>query len=201
MFNPFLTRSVVVFTLGAAIISCDKPAPEKPASAIANVSSQPLGVPSVAPSSSEKTPTPTPAPSASAASDIATDSVLVGTWEGKYDAKKGEVGMPARVEDKVRAKDDGKIAIGAGTLSITVGKDLELQGTSEGALGTAKIRGKVEGDDVRASFDPVDVQDKRGMYGIVEGKRKDDQIEARIRVTSGDVTVVREANIVLRRKP
>jgi len=199
--HSYLARFALVGALGAAVVSCDKPAPEKtPGSVAANASSAPLDVSATAPSSSEKTAAPTPSPSASAAAEIAPDSVLVGTWEGRYDAKKGEVGMPPRVEDKVRAKDDGKTAIGVGTVAITIGKDLELQGTAEGALGSAKLRGKVDGDDVRAAFDPVDVQDKRGMYGIFEGKRKDDRIEARIRVTSGDVTVVREANIVLRRK-
>jgi hypothetical protein len=198
--NPYLIRFAAVLAFGTGVVSCDKPAPEKTGSAIAtatNASSQPLGVPG----SSEKTAAPAPSPSASAAADIGTDSVLVGTWEGRYDAKKGEVGMPPRVDDKVRAKDDGKMAIGTGTIAITIGKDLELQGTSEGALGTAKLRGKVEGDEVRAAFDPADAQDKHGMYGIVSGKRKDDQIEARIRVASGDALVVREADIVLRRKP
>ena len=198
--NPHIPRFAVVVAVGAAVVSCDKPATEKPGSATTNVSSQPLGVSTAAPSSSEKTASPSPAPSASAAAEIAADSVLIGTWEARYDAKKGEVGMPPRVEDKARAKDDGKIAIGAGTITIIVRKDLELEGTSEGALGSAKLRGKVEGDDVRAAFDPVDVQDKHGMFGIVSGKRKGDQIEARIRVASGDALVVREADIVLRRK-
>ncbi len=197
-----IARFAMVLAACAGVVSCDKPAPEKSAGAIAaNASSQPLGGQSSAPSSSEKTASPSPTPSASAAAEIAVDSVLVGTWEGKYDAKKGEVGMPPRVEDKARAKDDGKIATGAGTVTIIIGKDLELAGTSEGALGTAKLRGKVDGDDVRAAFDPVDVQDKHGMFGIVSGKRKDDQIEAVIRVASGDALVVRESNIVLRRKP
>lgn len=196
--KSLIARFAVVLTVGAAVVSCDKPAPEKSADPVAtNASAQPRG----GSSSSEKTAPPDPAPSAAASAEIATDSVLVGTWEGKYDAKKGVVGMPARVEDKARAKDDGKIAIGAGTISITVRKDLELEGTSEGALGSAKLRGKVDGDEVRAAFDPVDVQDKQGMFGIVSGKRKDDQIEAVIRVASGDALVVRESNIVLRRKP
>jgi hypothetical protein len=196
-----IVRFAVVLAAGAAVVSCDKPAPDKSGvpSAV-NASSQPLGGSSSAPSSSEKTASPVPAPSGSASAEIAADSVLVGTWEGRYDAKKGEVGMPPRVEDKARAKDDAKMAIGAGSISITIRKDLELEGTSEGALGTAKLRGKVDGDDVRAAFDPVDVQDKHGMFGIVSGKRKGDQIEAVIRVASGDALVVRESEIVLRRK-
>ena len=45
--------------------------------------------------------------------------------------------MPARVEDKVRSKDDGKMAIGAGTVTLTVRKELDVDGSSEGALGSA----------------------------------------------------------------
>ena len=200
--TSFIARFSVVVAVGAAVVSCDKPVSEKSGGAITtNVSSAPLGTPSLAPSSSGKTAIPAPASSTSAAAEVAFDSVLIGTWEARYDAKKGEVSMPPRVEDKARSKDDGKMAIGAGTITITIRKDLELEGTSEGALGTAKLRGKVEGDDVRAAFDPVDVQDKHGMFGIVSGKRKDDRIEAVIRVASGDALVVREADIVLRRKP
>lgn len=200
MLHSFLCRFAAVFVLGAGVVSCDKPAPEKPLPA-ANASSTPLAVTPSAAGSSEKTPAPAPLPSASAAAENGSDSVLVGTWEGRYDAKKGEVVMPARVEDKVRSKDDGKTALGPGTITITINKDLELSGSSEGALGRAKLRGKVEGDEVRSAFDPVDVLDKGGMYGIVSGKRKDDRIEAKIRVASGDATVVREADIVLKKKP
>jgi hypothetical protein len=201
MFNTYLARFAAVLVFGVGVVSCDKPAPEKTGSTLANASSQPLGPSSAAPGSSEKTPAPTPAPSASAAEKPTGDAALVGTWEGRYDAKKGDVGMPPRVEDKVRSKDDGKTAIGTGTVVITIRENMELDGTSEGALGNAKIHGKVDGDELRAAFDPVDVQDKHSMYGVVSGKRKDDRIEVRIRVASGDVTIVREADIVLKRKP
>ena len=201
MSNLHLARFAAVLALVFGVVSCDKPAPDKTGAASGNASSQPLAAPSAAPSSSEKTPAAVPAPSASAAEKPTGDSAYVGTWEGRYDAKKGDVGMPARVEDKVRSKDDGKTAIGSGTVTITIRDNMEVDGTSEGALGNAKIHGRIEGDEVRAAFDPVDVQDKRGMYGMVSGKRKDDQIELKIRVASGDVTIVREANTVLKRKP
>lgn len=185
-------------TFGALVIACDKPASDN--SARTQSSAEPLAVSSSAPSSSEKTSSAGAAPSASAAADNAADSVFVGTWEGRYDAKKGDVGMPPRVEDKVRNKDDGKSAIGAGTVTITISKSLELEGSSEGALGASKIRGKVDVEEIRASFDPADVLDKHGMYGIISGKRNGDRIEARIRVANGDATVVREAEVVLKKK-
>ncbi len=201
MFNSYLARYAVVISCGAAVVSCDKPASDNAPSPTTNASSQPMNVASSASSSSEKTGAQAPAPSASVAAEKPVESVLVGTWEGRYDAKKGDVGMPPRVEDKVRNKDDGKMAIGAGTVTLTVRQDLEVNGSSEGALGKATIRGRVEGDEIRGSFDPVDVQDKQGMFGIISGKRNDSRIEAVIRVASGDATVVRESKIVLERKP
>lgn len=194
----FARQLATLVTCGALVIACDKPAPDN--SAAPHSSAQPLPVSSVTPSSSEKTPAASAAPSASAAADNAADSVFVGTWEGRYDAKKGDVGMPPRVDDKVRNKDDGKTAIGAGTVTITITKSLELEGSSEGVLGASKIRGKVDEEEIRGSFDPVDVLDKHGMYGIISGKRNGDKIEARIRVANGDATVVREAEVVLKKK-
>ncbi|MDI1448972.1 hypothetical protein [Polyangium sp. 6x1] len=140
-----------------------------------------------------------PSPSASAALP-AEPPGLVGTWEGRYDAKKGEVEMPPKVKDKVRTKDDGKAAIGPGTLSLTIGPDGELKGKTSGALGAAGLSGKVEGDEVRASFFPEDALSKEAMFGIVQGKRKDDKIVGRIRVANGDASVVREAEIELKKK-
>ncbi|HVK66115.1 MAG TPA: hypothetical protein VM694_16645 [Polyangium sp.] len=140
-----------------------------------------------------------PSPSASAAAP-AEPPGLVGTWEGRYDAKKGEVEMPPKVKDKVRAKDDGKMAMGPGTLSVTIGSDGELKGKTSGALGAAALSGKVEGDEVRATFFPDDAVSKEAMFGIVQGKRKDDKIVGRIRVASGDASVVREAEIELKKK-
>jgi hypothetical protein len=154
-------------------------------------------MPSAAPVPSGKTAEVAPPPSASA---VAPPSGLVGAWEGRYDAKKGEVEMPSKVKDKVRAKDDGKAALGPGTLSITIGADSELKGKTEGALGAAALSGKVEGDEVRAQFFPDDALSKGAMFGIFQGKRKDDKIVGRIRVASGDASVVREAEIELTKK-
>lgn len=197
----FARQLATLVTFGVLVVACDKPASDNSAT---HSSAQPVAVSSTAPSSSEKTSPAgalaSAAPSASAAADNAADSVFVGTWEGRYDAKKGDVGMPPRVEDKVRNKDDGKTAIGAGTVTITIAKSLELEGASEGALGASKIRGKVDVEEIRASFDPSDVLDKHGMYGIISGKRNGDKIEARIRVANGDATVVREAEVVLKKK-
>ncbi|MDI1427852.1 hypothetical protein [Polyangium sorediatum] len=180
-----------------SLVACEKSGNEggsPPASSIAPAPAVPSGkTAEVAPSAAA------PSPSASAAAP-AEPPGLVGTWEGRYDAKKGEVEMPPKVKDKVRTKDDGKAAVGPGTLSITIGPDGELKGKTSGALGVAALSGKVEGDEVRATFFPDDAVSKEAMFGIVQGKRKDDKIIGRIRVASGDASVVREAEIELKKK-
>jgi hypothetical protein len=195
MSNRSLARFACLFAL--SVFGCDKPTTQNVDAA---PSAQPKTSADPAGSSPEKTAAASAVPSASAAPANA-DKPLVGTWEARYDAKKGDVEMPPRVQDKVRSKDDGKVAMGPGTLTLIINKDLEVEGSMEGALGSATLRGKVEGDQVRAQFYPVDPLDKRAMFGMISGTFKDDRIEAGIRVASGDVTIVRKADIVLRKKP
>jgi len=141
----------------------------------------------------------TAAPSESAAPAAAASS-LAGTWEGKYQAKRGEVEMPPKVTDKVRKADDGKTAIGAGTLSFTVEANGDVRGKNEGALGAAMLSGKTEGEDVRCMFVPDDPLAKNAMFGIFSGKREGERIVGKIRVASGDAVVVREADVELKKK-
>ncbi|MDC3952266.1 hypothetical protein KEG38_21305 [Polyangium jinanense] len=179
-----------------SLVACEKSGSEggaPPAPSIAPATTVPSG------KTAEVAPSAAPSPSASAALP-AEPPGLVGTWEGKYDAKKGEVEMPPKVKDKVRTKDDGKVAVGSGTLTLTIGPDGELKGKTSGALGAAALSGKVEGDEVRATFFPEDALSKEAMFGIVQGKRKDDKIVGRIRVASGDASIVREAEIELKKK-
>ncbi len=193
MQQPLLSSALALIVC-LSLVACEKGGTEGSA-------------PSPSPAASSATPTaavpsgktPDVAPSASAAVPVAPPG-LMGTWEGRYDAKRGDVEMPPKVKDKVRAKDNGKAAIGPGTISITIGPDLELKGKTEGALGAAALSGKVEEDEVRATFFPDDALAKGAMFGIVQGKRKDDKIVGRIRVASGDASVVREAEIELKRK-
>ncbi len=50
-----------------------------------------------------------------------------GTWEGRYDAKKGSVVLPPKVKDAARQKDDGKQVTGAGTVTPTIEASGELK--------------------------------------------------------------------------
>jgi hypothetical protein len=139
------------------------------------------------------------APSSSAAAPEAAAS-LAGTWAGSYTSKRGEVEMPPKVTDKARSGDDGKIATGPGSLTLNIEPSGDVKGKNEGALGGATLSGKTEGDDVRCSFFPDDPLAKNAMFGIFHGKRQEDRIVGKIRVAGPDATVVREADVELRKK-
>lgn len=133
----------------------------------------------------------------SAAADWA---VLAGVWEGSYDAKKGKVEMPAGVKDPGHAADDGKASAGTGTVKITVTADGDVTGKSDGALGKATIRGKMDGKMLRAQFVPDDPIAKNAMTGVLVGPLKDGVVQAELRVAGGDALLVRQANFPINKK-
>lgn len=125
---------------------------------------------------------------------------IAGSWEASYDAKKGRVGMPKGVDDPGRAADDGKVATGAGTVKITIGPEGDVTGKSQGALGSASVRGKIDGKMLRASFVPDDMLAPQAMTGVLVGIVKGDRIEAELRVAGPDALLVRQANFDLEKK-
>ncbi len=139
-------------------------------------------------------------PSAPAALPGEAETNLAGTYEGRYEAKRGEVEIPPKVKDKVRAKDDGKTSAGPGKISVTIGASGEVSGKVEGSLGAATLKGKLEGEDMSASLYPDDEKSPQAMYGMVSGKLEKGHLKGKIRVANGDASVVREAEIDLARK-
>ncbi|MEZ4300289.1 MAG: hypothetical protein R3B70_35415 [Polyangiaceae bacterium] len=127
-------------------------------------------------------------------------AALAGAWEAAYDAKKGRVGMPPGVPDPARAADDGKSSSGPGTVAITISESGDVTGKSEGALGKASIRGKIDGKMLRASFVPDDPLAPRAMTGVLVGILKGDVFQTEIRVAGPDALIVRQANFDLTRK-
>jgi hypothetical protein len=136
----------------------------------------------------------------SAASSGAEAPSLAGTWEGRYDAKKAPVLLPPKVKDKTHASDDGKAAVGAGTLTLTVGPGGEVRGRSKGVLGEATLTGKAEGAYVRASFMPDDPTAGGAMTGVLVARLEDGKLEAQLRAAGPDAAVVREASFALQKK-
>lgn len=126
---------------------------------------------------------------------------LAGEWEGSYDAKKGVVGMPNGVKDPGRATEDGKVASGPGLVKITILANGDVSGKSQGALGNAGIRGKVDGKMLKASFLPDNPGAPNAMTGVLVGPIKDGAIQAELRVAGGDAVLVRQANFQIKKKP
>jgi hypothetical protein len=138
--------------------------------------------------------------SASGSGSGASIDALVGTWEGSYDAKKGRIDVPSGVKDDARAGDNGKIAAGPGQVRITVAPDGGVTGKSQGALGIASIRGKLDDKMLRASFVPDDPSAPHAMTGVLVGPVKGNVIQAELRVAGPDALLVRQANFELKRK-
>jgi hypothetical protein len=147
-------------------------------------------------------PEPRPSSSAPASASASAPGVLTGTWEGRYDAKKGAIELPAKVKDKARAADDGKAMAGPGKVELTVLPNGEIRGKASGSLGEATLSGKVDVDGgvVRASWFPADPTAPNAMTGVLIGLLKGAEIHAQIRVAGPDATLVRESEIDLKRR-
>lgn len=176
--------------LALLLAACNN-GPEKPGK-------EPPPRPPEAPSASASAPP--PASAALKPSPAPAASPFAGTWEGRYDAKKGAVTLPPKVKDKALAADDGKAASGPGSVEITIGEGGEVRGKAKGALGASTITGKVEDGMLRASLAPEDPRAADAMFGVLVGTIKDDAIHGEIHVAGPDATVVRESTIELKRK-
>ncbi len=160
----------------------------------------PPPVPAVSELVASATASATASPSSTSTEAPVSFDALAGTWEGAYEAKKGLVGMPGTVKDPGRASDDGKIAAGAGQVKLSISVSGDVLGKSTGALGTASIRGKVDGKMLKASFFPDNPAAPNAMTGVLVGPIKDGVIQAELRVAGGDAVLVRQANFAIKRK-
>jgi hypothetical protein len=125
---------------------------------------------------------------------------LAGSWEGAYDAKKGRVSLPSGVKDAARESEDGKVAAGPGLVKITISASGDVTGKSQGALGVATVRGKIDNKTLRASFVPDDPLAPQAMTGVLIGIVKGEVIQVELRVAGPDALLVRQANFDLKRK-
>ena len=179
----------------ACLLGCDA-APER---ADRGASSQPISTATAA-ASAAATPL-EPAATAGARASSSAPGDLSGSWIGSYDARKGTVGLPPKVKDKALAADDGKAAVGPGSIEITVLPGGDVRGKMSGALGDGAIVGRVEGSTLRAAIRPQEPPAANAMTGVLIGERKGEVIPCELRVASPDATVVRQAVVELKRKP
>ena len=131
----------------------------------------------------------------------ASAAALAGAWEGSYLAAKGSLSLPDKPDNKAQAADDGKLAIGPGTLELTVLPNGELRGKSKGALGALVLSGRVDEGMVRAQVAPADPYINQPMSGVFVGVARDGAIKGELRVAGPDATVIREAPVTLSKKP
>lgn len=141
-------------------------------------------------------------PAASSALPAPGETGLAGTWEGSYDARKGAVVLPDRVKDKTRGKDDGKLMSGPGKVELTIAPSGEVRGKATGALGEARLTGKLDeaGTYLSVSWYPEDATKPNAMTGVLLGPIKDGVITAMIRVAGPDAVLVREAKVELKKR-
>jgi hypothetical protein len=158
--------------------------------------------PAMATASGSAAAPPSAAPAASIALPTAADGAFAGTWEGSYDAKKGSVVLPDKVKDKTRGGDDGKLMSGPGKIELVVTATGEVRGKATGALGEARLTGKLDegGTFLSVSWYPEDAAKPNAMTGVLLGPLKDGVISAVIRVAGPDAVLVREAKVELKKK-
>lgn len=192
--NAALTTFFAVVLLGAG---CDdggarrapEPTPPPEASALAALQALASATASAAPTAK-----------ASAEAPSGEAGALGGSWDGKYEAKKAALGMPPKVKDKARASDDGKIAVGAGTLALTVSPAGDVRGRCKGALGEGALVGRVDGPWVRATLMPDDPTAAAAMTGVLVAKLADGKLDGELRAAGPDALLVREATFSLAKK-
>jgi hypothetical protein len=130
---------------------------------------------------------------------VAAASPYAGRWEGKYDARRGDVSVPAGVAYGAW-KEDGTRAAGPGTIEIEIAADGDVSGKIGGALGDLVIRGRMEDGALAAGVTPSDALADPAMRGVLHGTLRGDAIEAELRVSSQDGEVVRAASTKLTRR-
>ena len=194
-----VVRPLALPALALALLACETgTAPPAPGTTAVGTASS---------VSASGAPAPTAAPSGSAAtsasvatSTSAAPEALAGTWEGSYEAKKGSVALPSGVKDKIRAKDDGKVATGPGKVTVVVDASGGVTGKGEGALGKFTLSGKAEDRTLRATVLPEDPQTANAMTGVLICMLNDGAMKGEIRAAGPDANLVREATVELKKK-
>jgi hypothetical protein len=189
-----VARRSAVLLAAALLGACGRDAPDKPPQ-------DPPPRPAAASASPAPSAAPAPPPTVSAGVAAPGLDAIAGAWEAPYDAKKGTLELAPKVKGKEVGADDGKTAVGAGKIEITIAPNGDVRGKGSGALGASTLTGRAEGGMLRATLFPDDLRAKNAMTGVLIGVIKGDAIHAEIHVAGPDGTMVREAQIELKKKP
>ncbi|HEY4157650.1 MAG TPA: hypothetical protein VGM29_06115 [Polyangiaceae bacterium] len=118
---------------------------------------------------------------------------FVGSYLAENAAPKAEVGAPRQWQ-----KDDGKTAVGPGTLTLSIADDGAIQGSAQGVLGDEVLNGKVENDVVRGT---LLASNDTSFRGTLIAARSGDGFTGSIHASSADSNTVRAASLELKRQP
>lgn len=136
-----------------------------------------------------------PVPSVAAAAPVAKPGGLQ-QYSGKFSAVRGastttkKQGAPAAWE-----KDDGTQFAGEGELALKVGADGQVEGTLKGALGERSLRGRLEGDELRAQLVPAGENPKEIQNGSLSLKREGAGFKGSLVAATGDSLLLRKAEV------
>jgi hypothetical protein len=136
------------------------------------------------------------AASASAAARAPAKPWFAGSFAGQYEAKQSPVDVKAGAVREWKS-DDGKLSSGPGKLTIRVADDGLVDGSSEGALGSSRLSGKVEDDTLRVELSP---SDETGLRGVLVASRDGDGFKGSIEASTGDSLRVRQASVELKKQ-
>lgn len=137
-----------------------------------------------------------PAPSAAAPIP---KSNLAGTWTAPFVSERAKLTLDPGVFDKAWAADEGKDAVGDGTLELTIEEDGRVKGKLGGALGELTLAGMADGDVVNATFSS-ERPEPTTFAGTIELAKKGDALEGELRASNGDAKIVRRATLTLKKK-
>ncbi len=126
-------------------------------------------------------------------------STLQGTWTATFKSEVAKVTLDPGVSDKAWASDKGEVAVGEGTLELTITESGLLKGTMKGALGDLVVAGMADGDAVNGNFSS-EQPEPTTMSGTIELTKKGDALEGELRASSGDAKLVRRATLSLKKK-
>ena len=119
-----------------------------------------------------------------------------GGFAGSYEAKLAPVEVTVGAVREWKS-DDGKLSSGPGKLTLQVGDDGMVDGSSDGALGADLASGKVEDDTLRVVLAPTDPS---GLRGVLVATRDGDGFKGSIQASSSDSLKVRSATVELKKQ-
>lgn len=151
-------------------------------------------------SAASASPASSAAVSATATASAAPAHPHAGTWQGSFEATKGEVTVDEGVPYGTWKKEEGSTVAGSGKIELTISANGAVNGETTGALGKLRAVGVLpEEGELAVTLQPDDPNADDAMTGTLVGKVEGDLIKADLRASSRDGNRVRKASLTLKR--